>query len=230
MFFSTRGHAHYTDAQGRVTDVGQNDIVYLPRGSRYTVDLIGDNSTETIRMIRINFTLEDSNHEPFVLSPDVVCLWHDIMGEFKTSFQDIRNTYCSTQNKLAVTSLFLGLLNKLTARDSEPDLSMERCGDFIRENVMQELTVPGLASRYQVSVTTFRKRFKEIYGVTPVKYINDRKMETACELLHSGDISIEEIVRLLGYYDTSYFYKRMKADCGLTPGEYRRSHRARGPR
>ena len=145
----------------------------------------------------------------------------------KTCFQDLRSAYRSSRNNLATKALFFSLLNKIAEQNVVQDQELSHCGDFIRQNLTTNLSVARLAEMYGISETTFRKRFKELYGVTPTRFINDRKMELALELLRAGDITTEEIVRLLGFYDTSYFYKRMKAECGTTPADYRRNHRFR---
>lgn len=223
----TRGRARYTDAQGNVTELVKDDVVYLPQGSRYSVEFIADSPTEAVRTLLVNFLLKDSAHRPAALYPTVSLLGHDTTGEMKTCFQDLRSAYRSTRNNLASKALFLSLLDKIAERSVMEDHELAHCGDFIRQNLITNLSVARLAEMYGISETTFRKRFKEQYGVTPTRFISDRKMELALELLRAGDITTEEIVRLLGFYDTSYFYKRMKAECGTTPADYRRTHRFR---
>ena len=223
----TRGCVRYTLEDGSVLEAGKGDVIYLPQYGRYSCEFTTDGTSEFVRTILVNFRLEDVDHRPFVLSPTVTCLGHDTTGELKAAFQDLRNTYRSTQNNLLIKSLLLALLNKIAAQEIDPLGDMEHCGDYIRQNLTLDLSVNRLAEMYHVSETTFRKRFKEIYGVTPARFINDRKMELACELLCAGDITTEEIVRLLGFYDTPYFYKRMKAELGMTPADFRRTHRRR---
>ena len=220
-----RGHYRYTDQDGNVLEAGRDEIIYVPRNCLYTVEGIAAPPLDGVRSLRVSFQLTDREGRPFTLFPTVTCLGYDTTGEFKTCMQEMRDVYAAGRNTMALKSLLYDVLDKLVAQTTAKDLTIEHCGDYIRQNLTGNLTIAHLADRYRVSEATFRKRFKEYYGVTPVRYINENKMEMAKELLRVGDISTEEIVRLLGFYDTSYFYKRMKNECGMTPADYRRHFR-----
>lgn len=221
----TRGHYRYTDQDGNVIEAGKDEIIYVPRNCLYTVEAIAAPQLDGVRNFRVDFQLSDREFHPFTLFPTVTCLGYDATGDYKSCLQKMRDCYASGRNTMMLKSLLYSVLDKLVAQITAKDLTIDHCGDYIRQNLTGNLTIAHLADRYRVSEATFRKRFKEYYGVTPVRYINDHKMELAKELLRVGDISTEDIVRLLGFYDTSYFYKRMKAECGMTPADYRRHFR-----
>ena len=64
-------------------------------------------------------------------------------------------------------------------------------------------------------------QFKSYMGENISSYINSMKMNYAKELLSTGNLTINEIGRKLGYLQTSSFIKRFKSTEGMTPGEYR---------
>ena len=66
----------------------------------------------------------------------------------------------------------------------------------------------------------YRKRFKELTGMSPVQYINRLKIEKACQMLKGGDQHLQEISDFLGYNNLPCFYKVFKDHTGLTPKEY----------
>lgn len=47
------------------------------------------------------------------------------------------------------------------------------------------------------------------------------KLEEACHYLTNTDLSIDEIVQVLGYYDKSYFYRIFKKKYSITPIQYK---------
>lgn len=51
--------------------------------------------------------------------------------------------------------------------------------------------------------------------------LQEVKLSEACDYLVNTDLSIDNIVSLLGYYDRSYFYKVFKKQYNMTPIEYR---------
>ena len=103
--------------------------------------------------------------------------------------------------------------------------AVENCGEYIRKNYTEKISVPYLAKKCHLSETVFRKRFKEHYAMTATEFIIKSKLDIACEMLRSSDISVEEISDFLGFYDNSYFYKIMKKYKGITPSAYRKNHR-----
>jgi two-component system response regulator YesN len=56
-----------------------------------------------------------------------------------------------------------------------------------------------------------------------VRYINRLKVEKACQMLQSGDISPSLISDFLNFYSLPYFYKVFKEYTGMTPHQYRNS-------
>ena len=72
-----------------------------------------------------------------------------------------------------------------------------------------------------MSETAYRKRFRQLTGQSPVQYINRLKIEKACQMLLSGDISPNDISDFLNFYSLPYFYKVFKDITGMTPHQYR---------
>ena len=67
------------------------------------------------------------------------------------------------------------------------------------------------------------KNFIESYGITPHKYIINKKIDTAKIFLADTDLSIFEISISLGYNNVEYFSTQFKKVCKMSPLEYRKS-------
>ena len=65
--------------------------------------------------------------------------------------------------------------------------------------------------------------FKKAMGVTLTQYIHSKKIERAKKMLTQTDESITDICADLGYFDQSHFYRRFKAETGVTPKKYRKN-------
>ena len=66
------------------------------------------------------------------------------------------------------------------------------------------------------------REFKKEYGTTIIRYVLAKKITHAKELLRYSNSSIEEIARLCGMDDASYFNKVFKKMEGCTASEYRK--------
>ena len=69
--------------------------------------------------------------------------------------------------------------------------------------------------------------FKETYRITINGYVQSVRMHKAVELLKTGDLSVTEIARAVGYYGDGYFQTAFKKYYGVSPGELRRELRGR---
>ena len=67
----------------------------------------------------------------------------------------------------------------------------------------------------------FIRIFKQHFGMSPLQYINHKKMERAQLLLLTEDMTVKEVAFALGFNDHSYFIRLFKKITGRTPQEYR---------
>ena len=68
------------------------------------------------------------------------------------------------------------------------------------------------------------KIFKKAYGITPYKYLLNKKIEYSKKLLTSTNLSIKEISFMLQFSDEYYFSNIFKEKAGICPSQYRKRH------
>lgn len=76
-----------------------------------------------------------------------------------------------------------------------------------------------------MSETHFMSYFKDVTGVSFIKYLNQYRIQRAQDLLVRTDRSIAEISLDTGYCDQSYFGAVFRKLAGTTPAAYRRRYR-----
>jgi transcriptional regulator GlxA family with amidase domain len=74
----------------------------------------------------------------------------------------------------------------------------------------------GLAER------TFKRRFTEMTGLSPIDYVQRLRVEDAKRRLERTDAPIDEIGWRAGYEDAAFFRRLFKRVTGLSPGAYRK--------
>lgn len=77
-----------------------------------------------------------------------------------------------------------------------------------------------LAKLCQSSVNTLQRQFMKAAGVTVKKWLLNRKMEYAIQLLKYRGCSIKESADLLGFADRYHFSKVFKSYFGITPAQF----------
>ncbi len=92
---------------------------------------------------------------------------------------------------------------------------------YIHSAYSEKIAVPQLAAMENLSNSRYIALFNRHLGMSPTAYIIKLRMNTACELLCSTDMSIKQVGILVGYPDSHFFSKLFKKYIGLSPNEYR---------
>lgn len=93
--------------------------------------------------------------------------------------------------------------------------------DYMSSHFNETVKTEQLSSLIFMQTTYFIKRFKQHYGLPPIAYFNRMKVYKAMGLLSQTDLTIEEIAKKIGIFDTSYFARVFKKYCHITPTQYR---------
>ncbi|NDV22481.1 helix-turn-helix transcriptional regulator [Desulfovibrio sp. JC022] len=110
---------------------------------------------------------------------------------------------------------FLSFL--ISCRDvGREDLSvvMER---YFNKNISLE-TIAELSGR---SLSSFKREFKKTFDTTPARWIRQRRMSWAEQLIRNSNKNITEISYESGYESLSHFSTLFRKNYGVTPREYR---------
>lgn len=103
------------------------------------------------------------------------------------------------------------------------DKRIEDVLSYVREHIYENINLSLLADQVCLSKDHFIRLFKHEMGVTPLHYINQKKIEKAQFLLLTEDSSVKNVAFTMGFDDYSYFNRLFKKLVGTTPQEYRRT-------
>lgn len=90
-------------------------------------------------------------------------------------------------------------------------------------------TVELLARRVNTSRASLAARFHSDVGEPPMAYLTRWRLTLACDLLHSGDTTIADVARSVGYTNAYAFSTAFKRHVGATPSGFRRRRPALSP-
>ena len=93
--------------------------------------------------------------------------------------------------------------------------------DVIGAHLYSALSVEDLASLTNNSLTSFKRKFNEIYGTSPANYVKNKRLERAAKLLKITDQSISDISFKCAFNDLAHFSNSFKSKYNLTPSDYR---------
>jgi transcriptional regulator GlxA family with amidase domain len=85
--------------------------------------------------------------------------------------------------------------------------------------------VEELIRRSNLAERTFKRRFANATGLTPIAYVQRLRIEDAQRRLERTDASVDEISWRVGYEDAAFFRRLFKRTTGMSPGAYRKRFR-----
>ena len=88
-----------------------------------------------------------------------------------------------------------------------------------------EFTIARLCRDCGLSHSQLCRVFIKRYGVTAKRYLIDRRMEYAKQLLKTTDLNLDAVSLSSGYSDKAHFMKEFKRIYGITAGEYRKMYK-----
>ena len=87
------------------------------------------------------------------------------------------------------------------------------------------LDLSRLARIAGLSPSRFHAVFRAAFGVAPVRWIQERRLGRARELLAGSELSVQEVARRAGFQDPFHFSRLFKRREGLAPVAYRERSR-----
>jgi AraC family transcriptional regulator, exoenzyme S synthesis regulatory protein ExsA len=109
---------------------------------------------------------------------------------------------------------------RTSLRDSLEDAEIRLA---VESNFENNITIDELAFLCHVSLSTFKRRFTKIYGCAPNKWMLQKRMQRAAELLRNTGAKPSDVYHQVGYESLSSFSQSFKQAYGLTPREYQAS-------
>ncbi|ANE47084.1 hypothetical protein SY83_13340 [Paenibacillus swuensis] len=140
-----------------------------------------------------------------------------------TQLESFEDLMIMVQKVCAEAYSQLATLEDRTGEDVKHEL-YNRILAYLNEHAFNhQFTVSMLAEDLSSSEASLRRAFKEASGTTIFQYVNELRMNKAKSLLATTDMSVHDIVEVVGYSDDSSFIRKFRQENGLTPGDYRKN-------
>ena len=88
-------------------------------------------------------------------------------------------------------------------------------------------SLPALADAFHTTSRTMLRRYRQETGSTPLKWLQQTRIEKARHLLELSSMSLSEVAGNVGYQDLATFSRLFVREAGQSPGQYRRKYQLR---
>ena len=106
---------------------------------------------------------------------------------------------------------------------------LEEAKEYINLHFKEKDCITGAATVCGVTPRRFTDLFRECYHMTPNRYLLQRKLDTAKQLLDMAELSLAHVAEMSGFSDVYYFSKVFKRELGVSPGVYREQYQSTNP-
>ncbi|MBO1005936.1 response regulator transcription factor [Pseudogracilibacillus auburnensis] len=103
------------------------------------------------------------------------------------------------------------------------DDTIKQIKHYIIEHSHKEISLDGIAQKFELSPIYISKLFKEQLGINYIAFLTECRLEKAKKLMLDPEKSLKEITYEVGYQDPNYFSKVFRKTFGKSPTEYRRT-------
>lgn len=106
-------------------------------------------------------------------------------------------------------------------RGALPARALQRVMERIEASIEHGISLQALADEAALSRSYFSSAFREATGVTPHRYLTQRRLARARDLLRTTAISLADVALRCGFSSQAHFTQYFHRESGVTPSQYR---------
>lgn len=110
-------------------------------------------------------------------------------------------------------------------RTGHGDAGIESAQQWLSRHFAVANPVEQMVRRSGLAGRSFKRRFFQATGLTPIAYVHRLRVEDAKRRLERTDAPIDEISWRVGYEDAAFFRRLFRRTTGMAPGAYRKRFR-----
>lgn len=100
--------------------------------------------------------------------------------------------------------------------------------EYIDSHFKDPITLDILAQEAHQNKYYIAHTFKEAFGISPIKYLMERRVEESKYLLEETDLTIGQIASSISFSSASHYSQAFRRSTGLSPNEYRKQFNKQG--
>lgn len=237
IYFPTDSEFILSDNTGAYT-VTKGQIAIIPAGLNHSYN---PKSDKGFSKLYCHFLADIANDSFFkaigadekitVLNIPTESVYNDIkkvFSELVEGYQSyLSNNSISTilYNKSKVTELLSLIMDIMKPKTVSSNINkFEDSISYMNKNLSKQVTLQELADDMHFHPAYYCRIFKQYFGISPMKYMNNLRIEKAKQLLSLTNLTLEDICEQIGMNNTFYFSSLFKKATGMSPTAFRKTY------
>lgn len=216
----------FIECRGKLYFVSEGDCVIIRAG--YSVKYYSDPRDPYIKLwFTAKGRFVDMLCDMYIKNTPVYTCKAEVYDCFEGFIAELSENPCTETAHHRVLDIMYGVFEKRKDADDkvQTDTLAKKTRSYIDLFYRESITVASIAEHFGVSQRYLIEQFKQKFGITVHKYVKQKKLEAAHELILSTNYSVSEISEMLGFCEPGYLTKSLKSTFGKSPAELRRSKR-----
>lgn len=222
---------------GKANEVTDNDVFLFQPGVYHEITA---NVADPMRAIELKFITEDAGLIDGIKRLPV---------RFSNKSAQIKSMFCNlvaealdkqpfykdriTLQTIELLLLLFRLHIVATCRSDEPDMKLpidgndtrhelaDRLLKYIRKHFNRKITLEELSGEFNINKHYLCRVFSKALGISPIRYVNNLRLEKTKDLLVESELSITEISEAVGFNSIHYLSRFFTHKEGIAPIDYR---------
>lgn len=183
--------------------------------------LQGDMITTYLKKIRNRSVSESFGYFVMQFSNTQMETYMNHISRLLTGSHPDHNFYIAKYVTDVLTDCVYMQEEQLTDVPSKPAMQLK---EILDSRYQEALTLDSLAEELRISKYRLCREFTSCYRISPLQYLNNRRIYVATDLLRSTDWTIREVGEAVGIPNTTHFISLFKREHGTTPLRFREMH------
>ena len=221
FFYVSEGEIIFETNNKKILRYGPGSIVYLPYNITYNSHW---DTSRPGKFISINFVLKDRDNTILSLGNQIEQIAKDVNQRYLLDFKQLDKTWNGGTfgYRLRSHSQFYNILYQLLLETEQLFINnnyknIASAIIYLENHYMSDVTTKELIKLTNIKECMFRRTFKSLKGMSPIKYRNTLRLMKAYEMLQSGEYSVFEVGLAVGFNDAGYFNRLFKEQFKVNP-------------
>lgn len=227
LFYVVSGKGNFC-LKNETYPISANDLIIVPPNTEHTERSFNSNPLEYIVLGIEGITFLDSE----MTGSGITCNYSErteLLNLLNLILKEVQNEqpgyHLVCQNLLDVLLIQIIRRQKLVPAPIGSTKMTKECGQikqYLDSNYADNINLDTLAAMTHMNKYYLVHAFTRYTGLSPISYLNAKRLESSRELLTSTDYSILQIATSVGFSSQSYFSQVFRKEMDMTPNEYRK--------
>lgn len=219
--------AQYETGAGERIAGHSGDLFYMAKQAGYVIRFLKDPGPG-FNCLLVNFQLRDETGADFSPAREVMKIEGMPAGEAEREMRRLNDFYYApvptpAQLKGALYQLLAAVSKRVGGGQWRDAGRLAPALEWLEKHYPEDIRMPALAALCEMSESGFRRRFTDYAGVSPLRYLLERRMDQARRLLKLPTVSVGEAAAAVGFDDQNYFSRLFRQMNGMTPGAFQKN-------